>query len=41
MTQNVLQSCDKFNCFRIMTKNTISRWSGKFKDTVSKNIETA
>ena len=35
-------SFDKLNCFRIMAvENTISKWSDKFKDTVSKNIETA
>ena len=42
VTENEPQSCDKFNCFKIMTaKNTISRWCYKFKDAVSKNIETA
>ena len=36
------QSFDKLNCFRIMTvETTSSKWSDKFKDTVSKNIETA
>ena len=41
VTQNEPSSCDKFNYFRIMTvKNTISRWSDKVKDAVSKNIET-
>ena len=36
------QTFDKLNCFRIMTvENTISKWSDKFKDTVSKNVETA
>ena len=39
VTQN--EPCDKFYYFRIMTvKNTISRWSDKIKDAVSKNIET-
>ena len=38
---NEPQPCDKFNCFRIMTvNNTISRYCDKFKDTLSKNIET-
>ena len=42
MTQNEPQSCDRFNCFKIVIiKNAISRWSDKFKETVSKNIETA
>ena len=42
VTHNEPQSCDKCNCFRIMTmKNTISRWSDKFKDAVSNKIETA
>ena len=42
MTQKEPQSCHKFNCFRIMAvKDTISKWSVKFKDAVSKNIETA
>ena len=42
VTLNESQPCDKFNCFRIMAvkKNTISRWCDKFKDAVSKNIET-
>ena len=40
VTLNELQSCDKFNLFRIMTfKSTISRWCDKVKDTVSENIE--
>ena len=42
VTHNEPESCDKCNCFRIMTiKNTISRWSNKFKDAISNNIETA
>ena len=42
MTQNEPQSCDRFNCFKIMIiKNAISRWSDKSKETVSNNIGTA
>ena len=45
VAQNEPQSCDKFNCFRIIkimtVKNTIRRSSDKVKDTASKNIETA
>ena len=33
VTQNEHQSCNKFNCVRIMTvKDIISRWSDKLKD---------
>ena len=36
-----IQSCDKFNLFRIITvKSTISRWCDKFEDTVSENTES-
>ena len=36
------QSFDKLNCFRIKTVgNTISEWFDRFKDAVSKKIETA
>ena len=35
------QSFDKLNGFRLKTVgNTISEWSDRFKDTVSKKIET-
>ena len=42
MTKIETQSCDIFNSFWIIiVKNTIiSWWFDKFKDTVSKNIET-
>ena len=42
VTQDELQSLDKFHCFRNMiVKNTIRRWCHKSKDTVCKYIETA
>ena len=42
MTQTETKSFDRFNSSRITAvKNNISQRSDKFKDTVSKNIETA